>query len=582
MSNTDSLFHGNLGNAKRLTLNLASKFRIKQVAAVLTILALCVFNTACMQTTAWLLDGAPPESKDAKYPSITVNVVDVETGVPIEGAVILLQWTTTGFAYGPSTSNYKIVEGMSDNKGKIAIPLVRKLRVHPPYVTVFKRGYVGWRHNRIFPGYEKRQFFTLRDGYTFRLERFRKEYSIKEHKDFVRSVYASGAVGGGVFSKAMRGCAGVAQLKNPGGIVPARREVYQKRQEYLSKRKKFVVPRRGRGKQAKLNDPRIKKEIDSLYISCSNRTEPLLILTRVPVTNSKLRTNLPNAIRAVIREWEAPEQREAIECRMRASPTSSIDTGSAIGMHTRSRVYLPLEALIGHFGPIVIPVLSQALAEASGVYRQRLIKTLAYANDKTIVDMIIEDYSSGEDERKISLIRSMGILGDEKFTTVLLDALLNEDQYTRAAAEDAIDRLDHQAMQVFVLGLQHKNQYVRAASFRQLAYYPRAHSDETIVELLSLLKDTEPETRKYVVEILGIIDEESVVLDIAEMIKDTNLEVQKSAIYALSLKTSAVAKETLLTTYKEGNEALYLETAKALLQHGVPLDNLLYVYPQCW
>lgn len=91
-----------------------------------------------------------------------------------------------------------------------------------------------------------------------------------------------------------------------------------------------------------------------------------------------------------------------------------------------------------------------------------------------------------------------------------------------------------------------------------------------------------PETRKYVVEILGIIDDESVVPDIAEMIKDTNLEVQKSAIYALSLKTSAVAKETLLTTYKEGNEALYVETTKALLQHGVPLDNLLYVYPQCW
>ncbi len=116
--------------------------------------------------------------------------MDAETNQPIEGAVMLVEWTITkgplGLAY---TESYKIVEIVSDQQGLVIIEEgVLNPWVNPPRVTVYKRGYVAWNNEFIFPDYRERKDFRWIDGVAFRLEGFRKEYCRADHVFFVHTV----------------------------------------------------------------------------------------------------------------------------------------------------------------------------------------------------------------------------------------------------------------------------------------------------------------------------------------------------------------------------------------------------------
>lgn len=121
--------------------------------------------------------------------TITVKVVDAETDEPIEGAVVLVQWTkTTGIGY-KATSHYKVLEEVSDRHGKITIPGLFKFGVDAPWLVVYKKGYTAWRHNYIFPSYDKRTNFRWKEGYVFKLKKFQPKHSFKQHVSFISSAY---------------------------------------------------------------------------------------------------------------------------------------------------------------------------------------------------------------------------------------------------------------------------------------------------------------------------------------------------------------------------------------------------------
>lgn len=118
------------------------------------------------------------------YPSITTTVVDAETGKPIEGAVVLAEWTITkGYGF-TGTFSYTVVEVLTDKDGKAHIEGTWR-STHRPDVTVYKKGYVAWSDKVIFPDLKPREDFKWKDGYVFRLERFKPEYSYDEHQDFI-------------------------------------------------------------------------------------------------------------------------------------------------------------------------------------------------------------------------------------------------------------------------------------------------------------------------------------------------------------------------------------------------------------
>ena len=135
------------------------------------------------------------------YPPINVMVIDAETEQPIEGAVLLAQWTeSSGMGFNAS-SNVKADQYVSDQDGKILVEGLTKSGVNKPKVTVYKKGYVAWNNRLIFPDYVLRKGFRWRDGYVFKLERFEQEYLHSEHVSFIYGTYSSG-VGPGPFRPA--------------------------------------------------------------------------------------------------------------------------------------------------------------------------------------------------------------------------------------------------------------------------------------------------------------------------------------------------------------------------------------------
>ncbi len=121
------------------------------------------------------------------YPGITGRVIDAETQQPIEGAVVMVEWTKKHGLGDPVTESYKVVEAISDKDGKVKIEGCYSPFVERPDVTVYKKGYVAWSSRWIFPGFENREEFTwFKFGdHIFMLEHFKPEYSYVKHTSFI-------------------------------------------------------------------------------------------------------------------------------------------------------------------------------------------------------------------------------------------------------------------------------------------------------------------------------------------------------------------------------------------------------------
>lgn len=122
------------------------------------------------------------------YLPISGRVIDAETQQPIVGAVVLVEWTKK-YGFGDAwTESYKVVESISDKEGKVKIGGCYSLFVEPPDVTVYKKGYVAWSSQWIFPSGKNRGDFQWGSGYFFQLQYFMKnEYSYDAHTSFISS-----------------------------------------------------------------------------------------------------------------------------------------------------------------------------------------------------------------------------------------------------------------------------------------------------------------------------------------------------------------------------------------------------------
>ena len=126
------------------------------------------------------------------YATIMGTVVDAETGQPIEGAVVLAEWSITkglGLTYSKS---YEVVEAVTDKEGKVTVSGLFNPLVNYPSLTVYRKGYVAWNNQYIFPDRKRRLDFKWSNGYVFRLEKFRPEYSYDKHTYFIHNIILSG------------------------------------------------------------------------------------------------------------------------------------------------------------------------------------------------------------------------------------------------------------------------------------------------------------------------------------------------------------------------------------------------------
>jgi hypothetical protein len=119
--------------------------------------------------------------------SISVNVIDAETEKPVQDAVIMAEWTDKKGIGLSHTESYKVVEVLTDAEGRATIAGPLNPFVSPARFVAYKKGYVLWSKNYIFPGYVKRTDFRWEDDYTIKLERFKPEYTYIDHISFIRS-----------------------------------------------------------------------------------------------------------------------------------------------------------------------------------------------------------------------------------------------------------------------------------------------------------------------------------------------------------------------------------------------------------
>ncbi len=119
------------------------------------------------------------------YFPMSGRVIDAETHQPIEGAVVLVEWTKTHGFGEYWTESYKVFETLSDKEGKVNLPGCYSPFVNAPDVTVYKKGYVAWNNKLIFPHYKRRATPVWGSAMTFNLERFLTRYTYIDHRLFV-------------------------------------------------------------------------------------------------------------------------------------------------------------------------------------------------------------------------------------------------------------------------------------------------------------------------------------------------------------------------------------------------------------
>lgn len=121
------------------------------------------------------------------YSGISGRVIDSDTQLPIEGAIVLAQWTKTKGIPGLTYREvHKTVETETDKNGTFSLSGVYSPFVDAPNLVICKQGYVTWRNDFIFPGYKKRTDYGVwKNSYIYKLDKFKDEYSIEEHSMFM-------------------------------------------------------------------------------------------------------------------------------------------------------------------------------------------------------------------------------------------------------------------------------------------------------------------------------------------------------------------------------------------------------------
>ena len=125
------------------------------------------------------------------YLPISGKVIDAETKQPIEGAIVLVEWTKT-IGYGLTrTESYKVAETLSDKDGKFHLPGCYSPFVNLPDVAIYKKDYVTWSSRNIFPSIQTRNDYQWGSGGVYMLEKFREVYSYIEHQGFTSAAVNS-------------------------------------------------------------------------------------------------------------------------------------------------------------------------------------------------------------------------------------------------------------------------------------------------------------------------------------------------------------------------------------------------------
>ena len=139
------------------------------------------------------------------------QVVDAETGKPIEGAAVAIKWYEYKFGppYASGYNKIETAEDLSDADGYFQLAKYTS-KLH--YMGVYKTGYVCWDSETIFhperlfyeTRFEKRKDHKINDGMIVKLAPFKKDYPRDKHASYTVNVGGRLSIPGlGFFDKAI-------------------------------------------------------------------------------------------------------------------------------------------------------------------------------------------------------------------------------------------------------------------------------------------------------------------------------------------------------------------------------------------
>jgi len=125
----------------------------------------------------------------ARFGPIRSQVLDVQTGHPIPGAVVLGVWTkTVGFGF-TSGELVGVSEAEVDADGRFTLERPEATLTANESVTVYKFGYLAWNNEEIFPSWKHREDTSVPTRIF--LELFPTGMSHERHMGFVSRVIRS-------------------------------------------------------------------------------------------------------------------------------------------------------------------------------------------------------------------------------------------------------------------------------------------------------------------------------------------------------------------------------------------------------
>jgi hypothetical protein len=118
---------------------------------------------------------------------MTGKVIDNATGKPIEGALVVAQWTKSRGIPGMQYHDlHKIIETQTDKEGMFAISGTTGFNLDQPDMIIYKEGYIPWRNNAIFPDINTGKH-EWNNNVTYKLNAFTGKYTARQLYDFLDS-----------------------------------------------------------------------------------------------------------------------------------------------------------------------------------------------------------------------------------------------------------------------------------------------------------------------------------------------------------------------------------------------------------
>ncbi len=122
------------------------------------------------------------------YSDITGKVIDAATGKPIEGAIVVAQWTKKrGWLGEQQRELHKIIETLTDKEGKFSLSGTVGFVLDPPEMIIYKEGYIPWRNDMIFPSGNIVKNHEWNNNGTYKLDVFTDQYTIVQLRNFIDS-----------------------------------------------------------------------------------------------------------------------------------------------------------------------------------------------------------------------------------------------------------------------------------------------------------------------------------------------------------------------------------------------------------